>query len=142
MSFELHPQLVKDTSLIGYFPLCTVLLHRDDSVPWIILVPQRENIKEFHHLCEADQLQFLKESQLISETLESLYQPDKINLGALGNLVPQLHYHHIARFTDDIAWPGPLWGNTREVYRSEQDQAEAVNRIRAALAVSPLFKAS
>lgn len=140
MIFTLHPQLQKDTTLIGEFPLCLVLLHHDSAVPWIILVPKVANLLEFHHLSTEQQRQFLTESQAISELLENEFKPDKINLGALGNLVPQLHYHHIARFKDDIAWPGPVWGNTRGEWRDEVQQAELVQRIQALLENNPQFK--
>ncbi len=103
MSFELHPQLAKDTTVIGHFPLCVALLHKDNAVPWVILVPKRANLKELHHLPMQEQQQFLLESQAVSQALEATFRPDKLNLGALGNMVPQLHIHHIARFKDDVA---------------------------------------
>lgn len=112
--FELHPQLQKDTDVIGHFPLCVALLHKDSAVPWVILVPQRADLRELHHLPMDEQQQFLVESQLVCQTLETLFSPDKLNLGALGNMVPQLHIHHIARFTHDMAWPC-LGQNTRRV---------------------------
>ncbi|MDP5253878.1 MULTISPECIES: HIT domain-containing protein [unclassified Vibrio] len=139
--FVLHPQLAKDTTQVGEFPLCLVLLHRDNSVPWLILVPKKADLKEFHHLAMSEQQQFLLESQSVSEFLESQFSPDKINLGALGNMVPQLHYHHIARFVDDLAWPGPLWGNTRGEYRSESAQLELTQRVQKHLNQHPEFSA-
>ncbi|WP_162062638.1 HIT family protein [Vibrio taketomensis] len=142
MSFELHPQLAKDTTVLGHFPLCVALLHKDDSVPWVILVPKRENLKELHHLPMQEQQQFLLESQAVSQALEATFQPDKLNFGALGNMVPQLHIHHIARFTTDLAWPGPLWGNTKGEYRSEEDQQAVATRIRNVLGLSSLFTKS
>ncbi|WP_162046825.1 HIT family protein [Vibrio taketomensis] len=142
MSFELHPQLAKDTTVLGHFPLCVALLHKDDSVPWVILVPKRENLKELHHLPMQEQQQFLLESQAVSQALEATFQPDKLNFGALGNMVPQLHIHHIARFTTDLAWPGPLWGNTKGEYRSEEDQQAIATRIRNVLGLSSLFTKS
>ncbi|WP_394243436.1 HIT family protein [Vibrio astriarenae] len=139
MSFELHPQLVKDTNLIGQFPLCVALLHKDNAVPWIILVPKRENLRELHHLPMKEQQQFLLESQAVSQALEATFQPDKLNFGALGNMVPQLHIHHIARFKDDIAWPGPVWGNTQGEFREESEQAKFLTRIQNVLSLSSLF---
>ncbi len=133
MSFELHPQLAKDTSVIGHFPLCIALLHRDNSVPWVILVPKQANLKELHHLPMAEQQQFLLESQAVFQTLEHQFQPDKLNLGALGNMVPQLHIHHIARFKDDIAWPGPLWGHTAGIFREPAAQQALTAQIQQAL---------
>ncbi|QIA62842.1 HIT domain-containing protein [Vibrio astriarenae] len=139
MSFELHPQLAKDTNLIGQFPLCVALLHKDNAVPWIILVPKRENLRELHHLPMKEQQQFLLESQAVSQALEATFQPDKLNFGALGNMVPQLHIHHIARFKDDIAWPGPVWGNTQGEFREESEQAKLLTRIQNVLSLSSLF---
>ncbi|WP_284191311.1 HIT domain-containing protein [Vibrio zhanjiangensis] len=140
MSFELHPQLVKDTSTIGNFPLSIALLHKDKAVPWVILVPKRENVKELHHMSIEDQQQFLLESQAVSQTLEAIFHPDKLNLGALGNMVPQLHVHHIARYKTDIAWPGPIWGNTKGEYRSENEQNTILTQIQNMLALSSLFQ--
>ena len=142
MSFELHPQLAKDTTVIGHFPLCIALLIKDNAVPWVILVPQRENLKELHHLPMEEQQQFLLESQAVNQALESLFTPDKLNLGALGNMVPQLHIHHIARFKGDIAWPGPVWGNTKGDQRTENEQADLVSRLQEAFASDPSFSKS
>ncbi|SEF77887.1 HIT family protein [Vibrio hangzhouensis] len=142
MSFELHPQLAKDTTVLGHFPLCIALLSKDSAVPWVILVPKRENLKELHHLPMQEQQQFLLESQAVSQALEATFQPDKLNLGALGNMVPQLHIHHIARFKDDIAWPGPVWGNTKGEQRSDEEQAELMTRIGNVLSLSSLFQRS
>lgn len=140
MNFELHPQLAKDTSVIGEFPLCLALLHKDNTVPWIILVPKRANLKELHHLPMQEQQQFLCESQAVSQALEATFCPDKLNLGALGNMVPQLHIHHVARFKNDIAWPGPIWGNTQGIVRAEQEQQAILTRIQNVLSLSSIFR--
>ncbi|WP_114765256.1 HIT family protein [Vibrio rhodolitus] len=139
MSFELHPQLANDTTVLGHFPLTVALLHKDKAVPWVILVPKRANLKELHHLPMQEQQQFLLESQAVSQALEATFQPDKLNLGALGNMVPQLHIHHIARFKDDVAWPGPVWGNTKGEFRSEEEQQAIATRIGNVLGLSSLF---
>ncbi|MEZ9230789.1 HIT family protein [Vibrio amylolyticus] len=139
MSFELHPQLMKDTSVIGEFPLSLALLHKDNAVPWVILVPKRADLKELHHLTMKEQQQFLYESQAVCQALEATFMPDKLNLGALGNMVPQLHIHHIARFKSDEAWPGPIWGNTKGVFRDDDEQHEMVTRIKNVLSLSTLF---
>jgi len=133
MAFQLHPRLDADTTLIGEFPLSLILLHKDNSVPWIILVPKKEGLVEFHHLTMKEQQQFLQESQLISELLENEFFADKINLGALGNVVSQLHYHHIARYKDDIAWPNPIWGNTTGYHRDTIEQQSFVKKIQSFL---------
>jgi diadenosine tetraphosphate (Ap4A) HIT family hydrolase len=108
--FTLHPQLAADTVVIEKWPLSQVLLCRDANYPWCILVPQREHIREIHHLTHEDRHQLLEESCCLAEVMERLYLPTKINVAALGNVVPQLHLHHVARFEYDVAWPQPIWG--------------------------------
>ncbi len=106
----LHPQLKQDCFIIGAFDLSLLLLINDKQYPWFILVPQRELISEIHQLSTRDQQQLMTESSLLAETIERLFAADKINIAALGNMVPQLHIHHIVRFTTDSAWPRPVWG--------------------------------
>ena len=107
---KLHPQLEKDCFKLGEFTLCSLLLINDANYPWFILLPNRENITELHHLKPQDQQQLLAESMYFSQCLEAVFQPDKLNIAALGNVVPQLHLHHIARFRSDACWPSPVWG--------------------------------
>ena len=90
--------------------MCALLLLNDANYPWFILLPQREQITEIHQLNLQDQQQLLKESTFFSQCLEDLFQPDKLNIAALGNVVSQLHIHHIARFKTDACWPAPVWG--------------------------------
>ena len=106
----LHPQLRKDCFVIGSFELCLLLLINDRQYPWFILVPQRENISEIHRLSTDEQQQLTVESSMLATAIEQAFHADKINIAALGNMVPQLHIHHIARFKTDIAWPKPVWG--------------------------------
>lgn len=110
MSFVLHPQLANDTFFITDLPLCRVLLMNESRYPWLILVPRRAEIREIYELTPEDRQQFWQESDQVSRALVALFQPDKLNIAALGNVVPQLHIHHIARFTQDEAWPTPVWG--------------------------------
>lgn len=103
--------------MIGGLPLSRLLLLNDVRYPWFILVPRREGITEIYQLDEADQQQLLHESSHLGRFLMESFNGDKLNIGALGNLVPQLHLHHIVRFTGDEAWPGPVWGvGTAEPY--------------------------
>jgi len=108
--FALDPRLAADTLVVGDFPLSRLLLHRDANYPWYILVPRREEVTEIYHLAEDDRQQLLFESCLLAEALVDVFSPDKINIATLGNMVPQLHMHHIARYRDDGAWPNPVWG--------------------------------
>ncbi|WP_087025861.1 HIT domain-containing protein [Thaumasiovibrio subtropicus] len=142
MNFTLHSQLDADTSVIGDFPLCRVLLSREAIGPWLILVPRINNITELHHLSEQDQQQLIKESALIAELLEQDFHAEKINIGALGNLVPQLHWHVIARFKTDVAWPKPIWGNTENVKRNEQNQQALVEELQATLSQIEQFSSN
>ncbi|OQK16765.1 hypothetical protein AU255_02330 [Methyloprofundus sedimenti] len=110
MSFTLHAALKKDCTELGKLELCRVLLMNDSQFPWLILVPERENITEIHQLASADQQQLMRESSYIAEQLATLYHADKMNIAALGNMVPQLHIHHVVRYKTDKAWPAPIWG--------------------------------
>ena len=107
---DLHSQLQKDCLLVGRFPLCRLLLMHDANYPWFILVPDREGICEIFQLGEEDQIQLLRESSLLSAALVERFHADKLNIAALGNVVPQLHIHHVVRYRDDPAWPAPVWG--------------------------------
>ena len=108
--FKLHPRLEQDTSVIGDFPLCRLLLMNDANYPWFILIPRRAEIREIFELERCDQKQLLEESSHLSQVLSNIFQADKLNIAALGNMVPQLHIHHIVRYQTDQAWPNPVWG--------------------------------
>jgi diadenosine tetraphosphate (Ap4A) HIT family hydrolase len=108
--FQLHPTLADDTIEVAQWPLCRVILMNDSRYPWLILVPARADMKEMHDLDAADQSLLMSEIDRASRVLSDLFTPDKINVGALGNIVQQLHIHVVARFKTDDAWPGPVWG--------------------------------
>lgn len=108
--FILDSRLSQDTHILGAFPLSLVLLSCDENFPWCILVPQKEGVREIHHLSHQDQVQLLMESSALAQAMEACFKPDKMNVAALGNVVPQLHVHHVARFTEDPCWPKPIWG--------------------------------
>ena len=125
--FELHSRLQADTCWLGDLPLCRVLLAKDSQYPWLILVPRVDNLREIHHLAPEQQQQLMQESCAVAALMEQALSPDKINIGALGNLVPQLHVHVIGRNQDDPAWPAPVWGRVAaRPYAPEQ----LVERIR------------
>lgn len=132
--FELHSQLAKDTVYVGSLPLCDVLLINDSQYPWLILVPRRENITEIYQLSEQDQQQLSKESNFVAAKMHVHYQADKMNIAALGNMVPQLHIHHIARYKTDIAWPKPVWGVAAAQAYNEVDLHTHCNSLKALLA--------
>ena len=125
--FRLDPRLAEDTLPIVDLPLCRALLFNDRRYPWVILVPRRNDVREIHHLPTESRQQLLAESCRIAAALEQLFGPDKLNIAALGNIVPQLHLHHVARWRGDPAWPGPVWGHSpRQPYAA----AEATDRAR------------
>lgn len=132
--FILHPQLAADTLLVGEFPLCQVLLANDGNFPWLILVPKINHISEFHDLTAEQQGQFLIESNAVSKLLKDELNADKINIAALGNMVPQLHIHHVARFKTDACWPKPIWGQIPAIARTEQQTLALVKIISTKLA--------
>lgn len=108
--FVLDSRLAADTVEVGELPLSRLLLMQDARFPWAILVPRRAGVREIIDLDTADAAQLLAEIRTVSAALRDLLNPDKLNVAALGNMVPQLHVHVIARFTSDAAWPGPVWG--------------------------------
>lgn len=130
---DLHPQLQADCRVIGRFPLCRVLLMEDATYPWFILVPDRPNISEIYHLSGEDQLQLMRESSILAKKLMTLFKGEKLNIAALGNVVPQLHIHHVVRFKDDAAWPAPVWGKAPAKPYSEEALKATIDRVTAAL---------
>lgn len=132
--FALHPQLQQDCVPVGNFPLSLVLLSRDANYPWCILVPRREDIREIYHLSNEDRVQLIQESCHLAEVMTDLFTPDKMNIGVLGNIVPQLHVHHVARYESDAAWPGPVWGKVPAKAYAESDMEALVKRLQNALA--------
>jgi len=111
MSFELDDRLARDALIIGDWPLSRVLLMNDARWPWLILVPRRDGMVELTDLEPADQTQLMAEAGRAARFLKTHVKVDKINVGALGNIVRQLHLHIVARFVGDPAWPGPVWGH-------------------------------
>ena len=108
--FTLHPKLAEDCAQVKDLDLCKVLLMNDNRFPWLILVPQRANLRDFHEIASDDRDDLFNEIDLCSRVLANLPNITKINVAALGNQVPQLHVHVIGRSIDDEAWPGPVWG--------------------------------
>jgi len=113
--FTLDSRLEADTQFLLDWPLCRVLLMNDSQYPWCILVPrvldsEQQSVTELFHLDDVQRAQLDKESMALSHSLMSVFSPDKLNIAALGNVVSQLHIHHVARYTSDAAWPAPVWG--------------------------------
>jgi diadenosine tetraphosphate (Ap4A) HIT family hydrolase len=109
-AWSLHSTLEKDTINIGDLPLSRVLVIKDANYPWLLLVPRRADTIEIIDLNEVEQAQLMTEINRVARALKDITKPDKMNIAALGNVVPQLHVHIIARRTSDAAWPRPVWG--------------------------------
>lgn len=109
-TFTLHERLANDCIAVGDLPLCRALLMDDSRFPWAILVPRRAGASEIHDLTAADRALLIEEIALVSRVLKKVAGAEKMNVGALGNIVPQLHVHVVGRSSLDDAWPGPVWG--------------------------------
>lgn len=132
-AWHLHPQLADDTAPVIELPLCEVRLMDDANHPWLVLVPRVADMVELIDLAPAQRTRLTDEIDTACRALKTLFTPDKLNVAALGNLVPQLHVHVIARFRDDIAWPRPVWGNATARPYSPEELIERVSALRAAL---------
>ena len=110
-AFALDPRLQADTHHVAMLPLCELRLMDDARYPWLVLVPHRAGMVEVADLAEAEQAQLWREANRAAAALRAVAPCDKLNLGALGNIVRQLHLHVVARTEGDAAWPGPVWGS-------------------------------
>ncbi len=133
--FFLDSRLKNDTINIGKLQLSQALLMNDSRYPWIILVPELENVYEWTDLSKEDQATLHDESLLIQKVLKDLYDGQSLNVGKLGNIVSQFHLHHIVRFENDPAWPGPVWGHSSAVNYSPQELESRISEIKQALRI-------
>ena len=131
--FVLDARLAADTHLIGDLPLSQLRLFDDARFPWFVLVPRIAGARELIDLDESDQRTLLAEISRVGRVLESDLRPDKLNVAALGNVVPQLHVHVIARFTNDVAWPHPVWGHGERVAYTASERDARIAALRDAL---------
>ncbi len=140
-TWSLHPKLAADTVPVGDLPLSNVAAMNDANYPWLILTPRRGGAVELIDLVEADQARLMQEIAMVARALKAITACDKLNIGALGNLVPQLHVHIVGRRRGDAAWPSPVWGQTPRPYapaaaarfvRQVQGQLEAAEDFRKA----------
>ncbi len=121
---------------MGQLGLCHLLLMQDANYPWFILVPDREGITEIHQLSSTDQQRLMEESVMLSRALQSAFSPDKLNIAALGNVVPQLHIHHIVRYRTDAAWPAPVWGRVPVKPYTEEELTTVIHALKQVLELS------
>ena len=124
-NFILHDKLAEDTFEVLTLKISRLLLMNDARYPWLILVPQVCDMRDLHNLSPDEYLAVTNEITRVLEVLESITKAHKMNVGALGNMVPQLHIHIIARQTNDAAWPGPVWG-VGEAQPYSQDDADTL----------------
>ena len=127
--FELHHKLREDCFNLGFFKLCALLLLNDINYQWFILVPRREDVHEIFQLSDEDQYQLIKESSYLSSKLSDIFKADKMNVASIGNIVAQLHMHHIVRFKDDPAWPAPVWGHATALPYQETEREALIARL-------------
>jgi diadenosine tetraphosphate (Ap4A) HIT family hydrolase len=132
-TFTLHPRLAADSHLAADWPLCRLLLSGDATYPWFILVPRRPEMREIYQLEAADQQQLLRESVILGQAMMQAFAGHKLNVAALGNVVPQLHLHHVVRYETDPAWPGPMFGRAPPQPYAPEARAARLAALAAAL---------
>ena len=130
MDFKLHPRLEQDCIALGRFELCRLLMMNDSQYPWFILVPERADLQEIYQLSKIERKILTEESCYLAENLAILYKADKMNIAAIGNLVPQLHIHHVVRYQTDKAWPAPVWGKYPAVPYAERNISDNLARVK------------
>ena len=134
-AFELDPRLAGDTLVVGDLTLCRVLLMRDSRFAWLVLVPRRTGLVEVADLPEDERALLWREVDAAGAALRAVAPCDKLNIGALGNIVRQLHVHVVARREGDAAWPGPVWGSGKAENYAEGEAERLVEGIRHGLAL-------
>ena len=130
--FTLDTRLARDTLAVTDLPLCSVRLMDNKKFPWVVLVPRLGGVGEWIDLDRDQQHQLSDEIAVVSHILKALVTPDKLNIATLGNMVPQLHVHVIARYKSDAAWPNPVWGGPSEYYK-EEEASRFVYELKSAL---------
>ena len=128
--FELHPRLVKDTLAVANLNLCKLLLMNDSNYPWFILVPRLKNISELFELTKVDRQSLNNDVDELSRRLSLHFNARKMNVAAMGNIVPQLHIHVIVRKETDAAWPNPIWNIVDIVPYKKNISIELIKDIR------------
>lgn len=131
--FDLDPRLAGDTFVVGDLALCRVLMMRDARYAWLVLVPRIPGLVEVADLDDDERALLWREVDLAGKALRAVAPCDKLNIGALGNIVRQLHVHVVARNEGDAAWPGPAWGAGPAEPYTETAATILVNALRSAL---------
>ncbi|GAB5504703.1 HIT domain-containing protein [Pyruvatibacter sp.] len=132
-SFVLDKRLADESVRAVSLTLCDVLLRDDARTLWVVLVPRQAGVEELHDLSAGDQAQLMAEVGQVSKAVADIARPTKVNTGALGNIVRQLHVHIMARYEGDFAWPGPVWGVGERVPMDDTLKAERLAALRDVL---------
>lgn len=135
IQFDLNPRLEGDSYPVADLELCAVRLMKDATYPWLLLIPRKPDLIEIIDLSSEDQLQLMREISQASAILKQVTDCGKLNVGALGNQVSQLHVHVIARFQGDAAWPGPIWGAVPPTPYDDQARQSLIEALRSALSI-------
>lgn len=133
VEFALHPQLEDDSHAVATLDLCEARLVDDARFPWVLLIPRRPDVVQILDLTEADQQTLWDEIRRVTARMNEIWQPDRVNLGSIGIVVPQLHVHLVARHEGDDAWPGPVWGTGEPQTYPADLLAERLGKLRGAL---------
>ncbi len=133
MNFDLNPRLEGDSYPVMDLELCAVRLMKDANYPWVLLIPRRSDMIEVIDLEPDDRARLMDEICAVSEALKKSTDCEKLNVGALGNQVSQLHVHVIARFRSDAAWPGPVWGVVPPLSYDTDKAEQLINDLRCAM---------
>ena len=135
MTFELDKKIAADTAALGETEQYVIRLANDSRFPWVILIPKIAMVTEVYQLDSGFQQQLALDSAQLGQEMMALYKGDSFNSGALGNVVRQLHIHHVVRFENDNAWPGPIWGFESAVAYSDEQLSAQVERLRVGLSL-------
>ncbi|WP_020146757.1 HIT domain-containing protein [Thioalkalivibrio sp. ALJ15] len=128
-AFELDARLHADTWFVADWPLSTLLMMDHAAIPWFILVPRRADLRELHDLGSDDAAMLARESLVLARAMQAAFEPQTLNVAKLGNIVGQLHLHHVARQPGDPAWPGPVWGVPAERGLEKNEAEDRMQRV-------------
>jgi diadenosine tetraphosphate (Ap4A) HIT family hydrolase len=134
--FSLNPGLTRSATLVLDLPLSTVLLKDDVRWPWLILVPRIFDVRDLGELLDADAIQLMREIGCAARAVTTEPGVERSNVGALGNIVPQLHVHVVGRWPGDPAWPGPVWGVEGKVAYASAERSDRIARLKKQLVLS------
>lgn len=121
---KLDDNIAMNTRFVANLELCELRIQDEARFPWVMLIPRLKNVYEIIDLNEDEQQQLMREINLVSHAMKQTFDPDKLNVGALGNITRQLHIHIIARYEADLAWPNPVWGYFEQSTRYAEDALE------------------